>query len=75
MENKLNIMGLKCPEFLMLIRQKLRKLKKGAVLEVITDDSTAPREIPKLCTFLDHTLVESKVEKKPYQFLIKKGLE
>ena len=71
---KLNAIGQRCPDFLMLVRKTLRKMSNGDVVEITSDDDTSPREIPKLCLFLDHTLVESSIKSKPFKFIIKKGL-
>lgn len=70
----LDTLGLRCPEPVMMIRKTVRKMKIGELLEVIADDPATTRDIPSFCQFMDHTLLESHIEQRPYRYLIKKGL-
>lgn len=70
---KLDTLGLRCPEPVMVIRKTVRKMQQGELLEVIADDPATTRDIPSFCRFMDHTLVESNIEQIPYRYLIQKG--
>jgi len=70
---QLDTLGLRCPEPVMVIRKAVRKMQAGELLEVIADDPATTRDIPSFCRFMDHTLVESNIEKIPYRYLIQKG--
>ena len=70
---KLDTLGLRCPEPVMMIRKTVRKMQQGEILEVIADDPATTRDIPSFCRFMDHTLLESHIEQTPYRYLIKKG--
>lgn len=72
---KLDTLGLRCPEPVMMIRKNVRKMQTGELLEVIADDPATTRDIPSFCRFMDHTLIESNIEQLPYRYLIKKGSE
>ncbi len=70
---RLDTLGLRCPEPVMMIRKTVRKMAQGELLEVIADDPATTRDIPSFCRFMDHTLLESNIEALPYRYLIKKG--
>ena len=57
----------------MLLHNKIDEISSGEVLEVVATDPSTQRDIPKFCAFLDHELIEQRVEKKCFFYLIKKG--
>lgn len=71
---QLDTMGLRCPEPVMLIRAKIRKMEAGETLLVTADDPATTRDIPSFCRFMDHQLLAQETESPPYQYLIQKGL-
>jgi len=73
-DRKLDALGLRCPEPVMMVRLNVRKMTDGEVLLVLADDPSTTRDIPKFCTFMNHQLVASDTEQLPYKYLIKKGL-
>lgn len=73
-DRKLDALGLRCPEPVMMVRLNVRKMEDGQVLLVLADDPSTTRDIPKFCTFMDHQLIGSDTEHLPYKYLIKKGL-
>ena len=44
-----DLKGLKCPLPALIARRRLRRLKPGAVLSVVTDDPMAPIDVPHMC--------------------------
>ena len=71
---ELDTIGLRCPEPVMMVRKTVRKMQEGELLNVSADDPATTRDIPSFCRFMEHTLVESNVEKTPYRYLIRKGV-
>lgn len=71
---ELNTLGLRCPEPVMMVRKKVRKMQEGDLLNVIADDPATTRDIPSFCRFMEHTLVEANVDETPYRYLIRKGV-
>ena len=57
----LDVVGLRCPEPLML-----------NILLVKGDDFSTTNDLPKLCQNLGYTILESNVTEKPYYFYIQK---
>ncbi|MCC5878496.1 MAG: sulfurtransferase TusA [Idiomarina sp.] len=74
-DHELDTLGLRCPEPVMLIRAKIRKMDDGETLLVIADDPATTRDIPSFCRFMDHELLAQQTERTPYHYLIQKGLK
>ncbi|MCF2911167.1 MULTISPECIES: sulfurtransferase TusA [Pseudoalteromonas] len=72
-DHTLDAIGLRCPEPVMMIRGKVRKMQDGETLLILADDPSTTRDIPSFCEFMDHTLVAKEVDSVPYRYLVKKG--
>jgi len=72
-DHTLDAIGLRCPEPVMMIRLKIRKIEPGETLLIQCDDPSTLRDIPSFCRFMDHELISKKTEEKPYLFVIKKS--
>ncbi len=73
-QHRLDAIGLRCPEPVMMVRKTVRQMAVGETLLIIADDPATTRDIPSFCEFMDHTLIASETAQTPYQYLIKKGL-
>jgi tRNA 2-thiouridine synthesizing protein A len=73
-DHQLDAIGLRCPEPVMMLRLKIRKMAEGETLLVSADDPSTTRDIPSFCRFMDHQLMSQQVNKIPFQYVIKKGL-
>jgi tRNA 2-thiouridine synthesizing protein A len=73
-QHRLDALGLRCPEPVMMVRKTVRQMAAGETLLIIADDPATTRDIPSFCEFMDHTLIASETKQTPYQYLIKKGL-
>ena len=51
--------GLRCPEPLMVVRNKLMDMASGEVIEVHATDPSTSWDFPKFCKFLGHKLLDS----------------
>lgn len=71
-DQTLDALGLRCPEPVMMVRLRLRKMQVGETLLIIADDPATTRDIPAFCRFMDHELVASYTEAIPYRYLVKK---
>lgn len=69
----LDASGLRCPEPLMLVRNKIMDMESGQLLEVIATDPSTSWDIPNYCTYLHHDLVRREEVDKRYYYLIRKG--
>lgn len=68
----LDARGLRCPEPVMLLHNKVRDLSAGAVLKVLATDPSTTWDVPKFCTFLGHQLLKQNEEAGVYQYWIRK---
>lgn len=50
--------GLRCPEPLMLVRNKVRELSGGDLLHVLATDPTTERDLEHFCRFMKHDYVK-----------------
>lgn len=71
----LDATGLFCPEPIMLLHKAVRELEPGAVLQVLATDPSTQRDIPKFCTFLEHSLLASDELGGQYRYWIRKKLK
>lgn len=72
-DHNLDALGLKCPEPVMMIRLKIRKIEVGETLLITADDPSTTRDVPKFCEFMEHQLLDQQTNEVPYKYLIKKG--
>ncbi|WMY96498.1 MAG: sulfurtransferase TusA [Arsenophonus sp.] len=68
----LDIQGLRCPESMMMIRKKIRKMHINENLFIISDDPSITVDIPVFCRFMKHKLLLKENQKLPYCYLILK---
>lgn len=69
----MNLIGLRCPEPIMVIRKTLRNIKKDENILILADDPSTKRDIPNFCYFMKHQLIDSFIHVKPYRYLLRKG--
>ena len=72
-DNELDATGLRCPAPLMLVRNEMMDMESGQILKIIATDPSTSWELPKFCKFLDHELIDQKVDDGIYSYWIRKG--
>jgi tRNA 2-thiouridine synthesizing protein A len=72
-DDRLDTSGLRCPEPLMLLRNRIRSLAGGARLHVVATDPASVRDFEQFCSFLGHRIAERTAEADRFEFLIEKG--
>ncbi|HCC43668.1 MAG TPA: sulfurtransferase TusA [Gammaproteobacteria bacterium] len=65
--------GLRCPEPLMVVRNKLMDMEPGEIVHVVATDPSTSWDIPNFCKFLNHELIYQEVVDDQYQYWIRKG--
>lgn len=68
----LDVRGLSCPMPVIKTKTTLEKLASGEVLEVISSDRGALRDVPAWVQMAGHELLEAMEEDGAYRFLIRK---
>ncbi|MEE2892878.1 MAG: sulfurtransferase TusA [Pseudomonadota bacterium] len=69
----LDTSGLRCPEPLMLLRNRMRTLATGARVHAIATDPASVRDFEQFASFLGHAIIERSTTEKCFEFLIEKG--
>ena len=69
----LDATGLRCPEPLMLVRNRVREMNVGEVLHVIATDPSTGRDFTNFCRFLGHALLEESRRGETFEYWIRKG--
>ena len=65
--------GLRCPEPLMVVRNRMMQMAKGEVIKVTATDPSTTWDFPRFCKFLKHELVHTEEAEEEYCFWIRKG--
>lgn len=68
----LDARGLFCPEPVMMLHQAVRRLQAGQVLQVLATDPSTQRDVPKFCSFLGHSLLQTEEQQGQYHYWIRK---
>jgi len=72
-EKTFDYTGLKCPMPVLKTKKELKNIASGQVIEVISDDIGAKKDIPALLNKLGHELVEFREDNGNLIFIIKKA--
>ncbi|MEX1237018.1 MAG: sulfurtransferase TusA [Pseudomonadales bacterium] len=65
--------GLRCPEPLMVVRNRMMDMASGQVIKVIATDPSTSWDFPNFCKFLGHELVQEESGDGIYTYWIRKG--
>jgi tRNA 2-thiouridine synthesizing protein A len=68
----LDVKGLNCPLPIIRAKKALKDMRTGSTLQVLATDPGALKDFEAFCRTTGNELVESKVEGKIYQFLIRR---
>jgi tRNA 2-thiouridine synthesizing protein A len=74
-EPVLDARGLRCPEPVMLLHNRVGELAPGAVLQVWATDPSTERDITRFCQFLGHELLDAETEGEVFCFRVRKRPE
>lgn len=69
----LDARNLRCPEPLMLLRNRMRSLKAGSQLCVLATDPASVRDFEQYSRFLGHPILEQQEVDGEYRFLFEKA--
>ena len=65
--------GLRCPEPLMVVRNRMMDMESGQVVKITATDPSTSWDFPKFCNFLHHELVHQEQNDDVYLYWIRKG--
>lgn len=72
-DHHVDAVGLKCPEPLMMVRNKVREMAVGETVSVVATDPSTVRDFTNLCRFMGHELAASERDGERFYFVIRKG--
>ena len=70
---ELDARGLKCPEPLMLVRNKLMDMQSGQLIKIIATDPSTSWDFSNFCKFMKHKMVHQEQWNHEYRYWIRKG--
>ena len=71
-QEKLNLIGLRCPVPVLKLAKKIKEIKVGDILEVDVDDPKADNDIEQLVKNINIKLLNKIKKKKAIKFYIEK---
>ncbi|MBL4682406.1 MAG: sulfurtransferase TusA [Pseudomonadales bacterium] len=71
-EIEIDARGLKCPEPLILVRNKMMDMQSGEVIKIIATDPSTSWDFPNFCKFLGHQMLSQEENGEEYQYWIRK---
>lgn len=70
---ELDTKGLRCPEPLMVLRNKMMDMSPGEVVKVVATDPSTSWDFANFCKFLKHEMLDQTEEDDVYTYWIRKG--
>lgn len=71
-QHEVDARNLRCPEPVMMLHARVRKMQGGEVVRVTATDPSTTRDIPKFCEHLGHTLVAEQHGQDEFVFFVRK---
>jgi len=65
--------GLKCPEPLMIVRNRVRGMQTGETVAIEATDPSTVRDFVNFCRFMGHVLERNEQIGDRFHFIIRKG--
>ena len=65
--------GLRCPEPLMVVRNRMMDMASGQVIAVVATDPSTAWDFANFCKFLGHELLHEESANGEYRYWIKKA--
>ena len=65
--------GLRCPEPLMVVRNRMMDMESGHVITVVATDPSTPWDFPRFCKFLNHELIHEESDDEEYRHWFRQG--
>ncbi|HKI74229.1 MAG TPA: sulfurtransferase TusA [Pseudomonadales bacterium] len=65
--------GLRCPEPLMVVRNKMMDMNSGEVVKITATDPSTSWDFANFCRFLHHELIREENDGETYTYWIRKG--
>ena len=70
---RVDAVGLKCPEPLMIVRNRVRGMEAGETVAIEATDPSTVRDFVNFCRFMGHVLERNEQVGERFHFVIRKG--
>lgn len=70
---RIDAVGLKCPEPLMIVRNRVRGMAEGETVAIEATDPTTVRDFTQFCHYMGHALEREEQVGDRFHFVIRKG--
>lgn len=71
-QQEVDARGLRCPEPVMMLHARIRRMAPGEVVHVLADDPASERDVPAFCEHLGHALLASELRDGARHFYVRK---
>lgn len=71
-QHDIDARGLRCPEPVMMLHARIRRMAAGETVRVVATDPSTTRDIPQFCEHLGHELVSRREGDGEFVFLVRK---
>lgn len=71
-QHELDARSLRCPEPVMMLHARVRKMQGGEIVRILATDPSTSRDIPKFCEHLGHELLAEQHADGEYVFFVRK---
>lgn len=71
-QHEIDARGLRCPEPVMMLHMRVRRMAAGEVVRVVATDPSTTRDIPKFCEHLGHALLSESQTQDEFVYFIRK---
>jgi len=65
--------GLRCPEPLMIVRNRIMDMQSGQVIKIIATDPSTSWDFVNYCKFLKHELLHQEQDEREFRYWIRKA--
>ena len=70
---ELNTQGLRCPEPLMMLRNRVRSMTSGEIIRIVATDPSTAWDFENFCRFMNHEMVAKEEQETVLIYWIRKG--
>lgn len=71
-QHEIDARGLRCPEPVMMLHARIRRMAAGDVVRLVATDPSTTRDIVKFCDHLGHALLAQSTDGDTYVFFVRR---
>lgn len=71
-QHEIDARGLRCPEPVMMLHARIRRMAAGDVVRLVATDPSTTRDVVKFCDHLGHALLAQSVDGDDFVFYVRR---